>query len=49
MSEDALLLEIVRKEFQQVALVVLVIVVDVGEPITLPPILRYCSSVVSLK
>ncbi|MDD6072648.1 MAG: hypothetical protein PUC12_17830 [Clostridiales bacterium] len=31
MSENALLLEIMRKEFQQVAGVVLVIVVDMGE------------------
>ena len=36
MSEDALLLEIVRKEFQQVAGVVLVIVVDVGEEVVQP-------------
>ena len=36
MSEDALLLKIVRKEFQQVAGVVLVIVVDVGEEVVQP-------------
>ena len=36
MSEDALLLEIVRKEFQQVTGVVLVIVMDVGEEVVLP-------------
>ena len=33
MSEDALLLEIVRKEFQQVTGVVLIIVVDMGEEV----------------
>ena len=36
MSEDALLLEIVRKEFQQVTGVVLVIVMDVGEEVVQP-------------
>ena len=36
MSEDALLLEIVRKEFQQVTRVVLVIVVDMGEEVVQP-------------
>ena len=36
MSEDTLLLEIVRKEFQQVTRVVLVIVVDMGEEVVQP-------------
>ena len=36
MSEDALLLEIVRKEFQQVTGVVFVIVMDVGEEVVQP-------------
>ena len=36
MSEDALLLEIVRKEFQQVTGVVLVIIMDVGEEVVQP-------------
>ena len=36
MSENALLLEIVRKEFQQVTGVVLVIVMDVGEEVVQP-------------
>lgn len=36
MSEDALLLEIVRKEFQQVTGVVLTIVVDMGEEVVQP-------------
>ena len=36
MSEDALLLEIVRKEFQQVTEVVLVIIMDVGEEVVQP-------------
>ena len=36
MSENALLLEIVRKEFQQVTGVVLVIIMDVGEEVVQP-------------
>ena len=36
MSEDALLLEIVRKEFQHVTGVVFVIVMDVGEEVVQP-------------
>ena len=36
MSEDALLLEILRKEFQQVTGVVLVIIMDVGEEVVQP-------------
>ena len=36
MSEDALLVEIVRKEFQQVTEVVLVIIMDVGEEVVQP-------------
>ena len=36
MSENALLLEIVRKEFQQVTEVVLVIIMDVGEEVVQP-------------
>ena len=36
MSEDALLLEIVRKEFRQVTAVVLVIIMDVGEEVVQP-------------
>ena len=36
MSENALLLEIVRKEFQQVTGVVLIIVVDMGEEVVQP-------------
>ena len=36
MSEDTLLLEIVRKEFQQVTGVVFVIVMDVGEEVVQP-------------
>ena len=36
MSEDALLLEVMRKEFQQVTGVVLVIVMDVGEEVVQP-------------
>ena len=36
MSEDALLLEIVRKEFQQVTGVVLIIVMDMGEEVVQP-------------
>ena len=36
MSEDALLLEIVRMEFQQVTGVVFVIVMDVGEDVVQP-------------
>ena len=40
MSEDAFLLEIVRKEFQQVTGVVLVIVMDVGEEVVQPLLLK---------
>ena len=36
MSEDTLLLEVMRKEFQQVAGVALVIVLDVGEEVVQP-------------
>ena len=36
MSEDTLLLEIVRKEFQQVTGVVFVIIMDVGEEVVQP-------------
>ena len=36
MSEDTLLLEVMRKEFQQVTGVVLVIVMDVGEEVVQP-------------
>ena len=36
MSENALLLEIVRKEFQQAMGVVLVIIMDVGEEVVQP-------------
>ena len=36
MSEEPLLLEVMRKEFQQVAGVVLVIVMDVGEEVVQP-------------
>ena len=36
MSENALLLEIVRKEFQQVTGVFLVIIMDVGEEVVQP-------------
>ena len=36
MSEETLLLEVVRKEFQQVTGVVLVIVMDVGEEVVQP-------------
>ena len=36
MSEEPLLLEVMRKEFQQVTGVVLVIVMDVGEEVVQP-------------
>ena len=36
MSENALLLEVVRKVFQQVTGVVLIIVVDMGEEVVQP-------------
>ena len=36
MSEDTLLLEVMRKEFQQITGVVLVIVMDVGEEVVQP-------------
>ena len=36
MAENALLLEIVRKEFQQVTGVFLVIIMDVGEEVVQP-------------
>ena len=36
MSEETLLLEVMRKEFQQVTRVVLVIVVDMGEEVVQP-------------
>ena len=36
MSEETLLLEVMRKEFQQVTGVVLVIVMDVGEEVVQP-------------
>ena len=40
MSEKTLLLEVMRKEFQQVTGVVLVIVMDVGEEVVQPLLLK---------
>ena len=40
MSEDTLLLEVMRKEFQQVTGVVLIKVVDMGEEVVQPLVVK---------